>query len=274
MLNRVLILVLAIIHLNIYSQCLPNSIYQDSTANVWPATGFPDGMVGVSYYQYWDIKAPSTLIEAALGDTAFVTVDTLGQSFYIGDWPVDSVVTIDIHDLPPGVTVDCNTPNCTYLGGEIGCANIYGVPNTAVTYSTDIISNLYSHGVISINVGGVPLTLPVSLDYFSITGKYDTINRYTINILDATSMPNSYEEIDIQNIRTQNNITYLDVYSNIPTQAELSFVDLLGRKVHSETINLSVGNNQYTAKVEKGIYIITLQNRHLYIARNINTYTN
>ena len=40
---------------------------------------------------------------------------------------------------------------------------------------------------VQIGGGGVPLTIPVELDYFSITGKYDTVSRYSINILETTS---------------------------------------------------------------------------------------
>ena len=92
-----------------FSQCVPNPIYQDSLPNVWPVSGFPDGTVGVSYSQIWTMKIPETLIEAALGDTAFVTVDTLGQSIYIGDWLVDSVKIMEVLNTPPGMSVDCNT---------------------------------------------------------------------------------------------------------------------------------------------------------------------
>ena len=103
------------------------------------------------------MKIPSTLIEAALGDTAFVTVDTLGQTFYIGDWLVDSVVTIDVLNIPPGMSVDCNTSDCVFLGGTVACAEINGIPTIPDWYDLQIISNLYSHGVITVNVGGVPL---------------------------------------------------------------------------------------------------------------------
>lgn len=268
--RKLLIFIAWIISFGVYSQCVPNPIYQDSMPNVWPSTGFPNGMVGVSYCQSWDMKAPATLIEAALGDTAFVTVDTLGQSIYIGDWPVDSVVTIDIHDLPPGIIVDCSTPNCTYLGGEIGCANIYGIPTTAGTYSTDIVSNLYSHGVVSINVGGVPLTLPIEVNYFDITGQYDTINRYTITIVESSSTIDSCisaitekeNNLDIYNIIKQNHYLYFNIYSGNTNKFFLIITDLLGRKIYSNNLLINSGRNEYHINkyIENGIYIITLNN--------------
>ena len=197
-----------------FSQCVPNPIYQDSIYGLWPLSGFPDGMVGVYYNQSWDIKTPSTLLEAALGDSATVTVDTLGSTIYIGDWPVDSVVTIDVYDIPPGLIIECNTPGCNLPGDQVGCADISGIPTTIGTYSTDIVTNLYTHGVVSITVGGVPLTVPVSLDYFSVTGTYDTVSRYTITIVEATSIIEQRNHLEITNIINQNNNLYFDIYSS------------------------------------------------------------
>ena len=85
-------------------------------------------MVGVGYSQSWDMKTPTTLLDAALGDSSIVTVDTLGSTIYIGDWPVDSVVTIDVYDIPPGLIVECSTP---------GCRNIFGPPHL-LAYQCDL----------------------------------------------------------------------------------------------------------------------------------------
>lgn len=248
--------------INSYSQCVVNSTYQDSMPNVWPSSGFPDGMVGVYYYDFWEMKAPETLIEAAYGDTAFVTVDTLGNTIYIGDWPVDSVVTVDIYDLPPGIVVDCSTPNCTYLGGQIGCANIYGTPTTVGTYATDIVTNLYSHGVISINVGGVPLTLPVEINYFDVTGKYDTVSRYTINIVSPSSINEKENGLQITNIMNKNNRLDLSIYSSKNDRLWISITDILGREVYSSNLLVHAGMHEYNINkcLENGLYIITLNN--------------
>jgi len=245
-----------------YSQCIPNPIYQDSIYGIWPLSGFPDGMVGVYYSQSWDIKTPSTLLEAAFGDSATVTVDTLGNTIYIGDWPVDSVVTIDVYDIPPGLIIECNTPSCNLPGDQVGCADISGIPTTIGTYSTDIVTNLYTHGVVSITVGGVPLTLPISLDYFSVTGTYDTVSRYTIKIVGATSIIEQKNNLEITNIINQNNNLYFDISSINSDKYNFIITDILGRNIYSSDLLISSGKNTHTiAKyIENGIYIITLKN--------------
>jgi len=260
--NILLLLSILLVSLSVSAQCIPNPIYQDSMPNIWPSTGFPDGMVGVSYSQSWDMKTPSTLLEAAFGDSATVTVDTLGNTIYIGDWPVDSVVTIDVYDIPPGLLVECSSPGCSYPGDQVGCADISGVPTTIGTYTTDIVTNLYAHGVVSIIVGGVPLTLPVSLDYFSVTGAYDTVSRYTIKIVGATSIIEQKNNLEITNIINQNNNLYFDICSSNSDKYNFIITDMLGRNIYSSDLLVSSGKNTHNiAKyISNGIYIITLKN--------------
>ena len=250
------------------SQCIPDTIYQDSLPNIWPSSGFPDATIGESYSQIWTMKIPSTLIEAALGDTAFVTVDTLGQTFYIGDWPVDSVVTIDVLNTPPGMSVDCNTSNCVFLGGTVACAEINGIPTTPDWYDLQIISNLYSHGVITVVVGGVPLTLPVNVNYFDIVGHYDTVSRYMITVNQASSLENVNNKIEIINISLKNNNLQLKIQSNFSDKFQLNITDVIGRRVLVKEIILESGENNFifNQKLQNGLYIINLQNQNTRIS--------
>ena len=272
MINKITLIFLLLVYSVLsFSQCIPNSVYQDSMPNVWPASGFPDGMIGINYSQSWDMKTPATLLEAALGDSSVVTVDTLGSTIYIGDWPVDSVVTIDVYDIPPGLIVECSSPNCSYVGNQVGCAEISGIPTTLGTYSTDIVTNLYTHGVVTINVGGVPLTVPVELDYFSVTGQYDTIHRYTINITEATSVMEQKNLLEITNVNYKNNKLYIDISSSNSNICNLIISDVSGRIIYSS--NISLKSNPYTHKIakyiENGIYIITLRNNKNIISKKI-----
>jgi hypothetical protein len=254
-----------------FSQCIPNPIYQDSLPNIWPASGFPDGTVGESYSQIWTMKIPETLIEAALGDTAFVTVDTLGNSIYIGDWLVDSVKIMEVLNIPPGMNIDCNTSDGVFSGGTVACADINGTPTTSDWYNLKIITNLYSHGLVSLNVGGVPLTLPVSLDYFDITGAYDTVSRYMITINNATAIDNTASNLKITSLICNENNFSFGVYSNTSEKFKLIITDISGRSIYTENIHTSIGRNKFqvNSSIEHGIYIITLQNDNKYISRKV-----
>lgn len=266
-----LILLVGYLPLNSTSQCVPDPIYQDSLPNIWPDSGFPDATIGVQYSQIWTMKIPSTLIEAALGDTSFVTIDTLGQSLYIGDWTVDSVVTIDVLNTPPGMSVDCNTPNCAFPGGTVACADINGIPTTTDWYNLQIITNLYAHGVVTVVVGGVPLTLPAEINYFDITGQYDTVSRYMITVNEPTDIQNISNNLRITNLVSDNNNISFNIYSNENTEFNLLFADLLGRTIISEKIQTQAGKSEYkfSTNTENGIYILKLKNKEFNLSQKI-----
>ena len=281
--KNILILIICLSTIQTFSQCIPNSTYQDSLPNIFPHYGFPNGAIGVSYCQSWTMKTPSTLIDAAYGDSAMVTIDTLGNTIYIGDWIVDSVVTIDVFNSPPGLTIECSTPSCTYLGDEVGCVDISGIPTEIGTFSTDIVTNLWSHGVVSIVVGGVPLTIPVELDFFSVTGTYDTVSRYNITILDSSSLVDTCNGYYFTSISSkENNLDIIKVLNN-PKQLNLSIssdqksnylltlTDILGRKMYSEKLLVKSGINTYQINkhLENVIYIITLNNHNISFSKKI-----
>ena len=271
MIKKIIVVILLIINFNAFSQCVPNSIYQDSIYGVWPISGFPDGMVDIYYHQSWDMKMPSTLLEAAFGDSSAVTVDTLGSIIYIGDWPVDSVVTIDVYDVPPGLVIDCSVPTCAYPGDQVGCADISGFPTKTGTYSTDIVTNLYTHGVVSITVGGVPLTIPVELDYFSVTGTYDTISRYSITITELTSINEVKDDIEITNIMKQDNDVYFEIYSHNSNEYTLNITNILGTQLYNEYIFVNSGKNEYSIdkNLTNGIYIFTIKNNTMSFSKKV-----
>jgi hypothetical protein len=255
-----------------YAQCIPNPIYQDSLPNVWPITGFPSATVGASYYQKIDVKIPATLLDAALGDSSYVTIDTLGQIFYIGDWPVDSMILVGVYDLPPGILFDCYTNNCAAIGDSVTCANIHGIPTTVGSYATDILSNLYTHGVINVTLGGIPLTVPVEIDYYSQFGYYDTIYRYTIEVLPATSIEILNNNIlSVSHFHANNKTIEIRINTNYNDDLSVYIHDILGRKLYNDILQTNVGENRYIIdrKLNEGIHIISLQQRNTQIFEKV-----
>ena len=111
-----------------YGQCQPNSLYQDSTYNIWPDTmiNLPQATQGAVYSAVLDIKTPATLIEASGGDSSLTVIDTLGQSYYIGDWPVDSMELVSLSGLPLGLSYGCDISTCVLPGDFLSCAYVNG----------------------------------------------------------------------------------------------------------------------------------------------------
>ena len=58
--NFILSTVITLSFSNYFTQCIPDSIYADSTFGVWPTpqTNFPPGDVGIPYYEVVNFKIP------------------------------------------------------------------------------------------------------------------------------------------------------------------------------------------------------------------------
>ncbi len=261
----VLILTLTFSYILGFAQCTPNSLYQDSAYNIWPDTiqNLPHATQGVNYYTQIDLKTPTTLIEAASGDSSITTIDTLGNSYYVGTWPVDSMVMVSTIGAPSGITLDCNTPNCTFEGDVVGCANVYGTTNDpAGIYPITIEVNVYTHG--SITVFGIPI--PVETDLYSATGSYETIKGYNIVVNSATGLETFHQDDFVLFQNTPNPFTeYTNIQFNTPNSDNVVFevIDMFGRSVYIEQITATKGLNTYQFSynfLSAGIYMYNINN--------------
>ena len=259
-----LILILSISYVFVFAQCTPNSLYQDSVYNIWPDTiqNLPYVTQGGNYYTQIDLKTPTTLIEAASGDSSITTIDTLGNSYYVGTWPVDSMIMVSTIGLPSGITLDCNTANCTYVGDVVGCANVYGITNDPVgVYPITIEVNVYTHG--SITVFGIPI--PVQTDLYAATGSYETIKGYNIVVSPTTAIETFHQDDFVLLQNTPNPFTgSTNIQFNTPNSNNIVFevVDMLGRSVYNDKIISVIGLNTYpfSCNLPAGIYMYTVNN--------------
>ena len=64
---------------NVYSQCTPDTYYQDSTYGIWPDTiqNLAICVQNVNYHEELTIKTPATLLEATAGDSSILWIDTV-----------------------------------------------------------------------------------------------------------------------------------------------------------------------------------------------------
>ena len=260
----VLILTLTFSYILGFAQCTPNSLYQDSVYNIWPDTiqNLPHATQGVNYYTQIDLKTPTTLIEAAGGDSSLTTIDTLGNSYYIGTWPVDSMSMVSTIGLPNGFSLDCNTPNCVYEGDVVGCANVYGTTNDpAGVYPITILVNVYTHG--SITVFGIPIA--IETDLYSALGDYEYIEGYKIVVNSATGLETFHQDDFALFQNTPNPFAeYTNIQFNAPKSDNVAFevVDMFGRSVYADKIAATKGVNtyQFSHDLSAGIYMYTINN--------------
>ena len=259
-----LILALTFSYILGFAQCTPNSLYQDSVYNIWPDTiqNLPHATQGVNYYTQIDLKTPTTLIEAASGDSSITTIDTLGTAHYVGNWPVDSMVMVSTIGAPSGIILDCNTPNCMYEGDVVGCANVYGTTSDPVgVYPITILVNVYTHG--SITVFGIPIA--IETDLYSALGDYEYIEGYKIVVNSATGLETFFQDDFALFQNTPNPFAeYTNIQFNAPKSDNVAFkvVDIFGRSVYTEKIAATKGVNtyQFSYDLSVGIYMYTINN--------------
>ena len=262
--KAVLILTLIFSYTLGFAQCIPNSLYQDSVYNIWPDTiqNLPHATQGVNYYTQIDLKTPTTLIEAASGDSSLTTIDTLGNSYYIGTWPVDSMVMVSTIGAPSGIILDCNTPNCAYEGDVVGCANVYGTTNDpAGVYPITIAINVYTHG--SITVFGIPI--PVETDLYSALGDYEYIEGYKIVVNSVTGLEAFHQDDFVLFQNTPNPFAgFTNIQFNSPKSDNVEFevIDMFGRSIYTDRIAATKGLNtyQFSHNLSSGIYMYTINN--------------
>ena len=246
-------------------QCSPDSLYQDSISGTWPDTiqNLPHLTQGVAYYSIIDIKTPATLIEAANGDSSLTTIDTLGNTYYIGTWPVDSMILVQINGLPSGLTMDCNTgANCSFPGDVVGCANVFGTTNDPVgVYPIEILINIYTNGTITV----FGITVPVQTDLYTATGNYESIDGYKIVIDLATGIETFHQDDFVLFQNAPNPFTeFTNIQFNAPKSDNVAFevVDMFGRSVYADKIAATKGVNtyQFSHDLSAGIYMYTINN--------------
>ena len=271
--KSLLILTLCFSYFFSYGQCTLDLQYQDSMYNIWPDTlqNLPHVTQGVSYYTQIDIKTPTTLIEASGGDSSQTVIDTLGTQFYVGDWPVDSLILVETIGAPNGIVLDCNTPNCAYQGDVVGCANVYGTTNDPVgIYPITIVVNVYTHG--SITVFGFPV--PVETDLYSSTGSYETIEGYNIVVNSLTGVETFHQDdfVLFQNVPNPFS-EFTNIQFNSPNSDNVIFevVDMFGRIVYTQSISTKIGLNtyQFNHDLSSGIYMYSINNRKEIISKRM-----
>ncbi len=263
--KKILLITSIFYSLNTFSQCTLNPVYQDSSFGIWPTVdiNLPQAIQGQPYLSVIDIKTPTTLIEASGGDSALTSFDTLGQTFYVGDWVVDDFEIVSVTGLPSGISLDCYDPNCIILGNALSCATFSGTTNDPLgIYPIEIAVNVNTHGDIVYYLGPFPITVPVTTDLYSATGAYQYITGYEIEVSNISS--NNIK------IKTNNNILLSTIGSNkyivindpnfLNSSCDLRIYDISGKLIYSKEINSLPANSMFKIdnELNNGVYIFNL----------------
>jgi Secretion system C-terminal sorting domain len=227
-----------------FSQCTPNPLYATEDWGFWPLLdGLPNATIDVLYAQVIDFKLPTNtnVIDPEL------------------DFVITSAVLDSVTGLPVGIDWQCNAADCTYDGGEQGCATLSGVTAGPIgVYPLKIYITIIT------NVFGFPVPLPYTDTTFSLTvdGAIGINEEVKKNFSVLQNSPNPAKDIT--------KIKYA-LPSN--TLVELSVFDLVGKKVKSEKFFAEKGEKEYilnTSAMEAGIYMYSVKAYDKVITKRMN----
>ena len=232
-------LALAFTFIGAQAQCTADPQY--TIVGIYPdsATGLTGAIVGQAYDEVITIITPT--------DTS---VDLFGQSISV---TVQKIELTSVTGLPPSFSYDCANSLCTFLGGFTSCAVLSSPsPTSAEIGYHQIIMNT---------------TTTVDAGLFGIQTQDDIIDYYYINVTNATSVINKF-----------NNFTFelKDIFPNpVNSNAKIQFIsgnsndivftvfNYLGEKIEERNIAATRGVNDieiYAKDYANGMYLYSINN--------------
>lgn len=239
--------------------CVPNPIYADSTAGVYPlpdplgseTSSLNAGCTNSYYEQLFTAVVPDSILDVEFSGS-------------IIDLALYSVLVDSITGLPPGVDFACEPPTCLFEQLMTGCVLFSGVPTEAGTFYPVV------HSTVSVNVG-IDLVLPVNFP----SQPDDMIDifpgQYTIKICEdsncgecVVSTDNAFANV----IGLQQNIpnpfsttTRITIATDLSGEFDFKVFNLMGKMVHYEQVNIISGENTITfdgSQLESGVYLYAI----------------
>ena len=237
--NFFLTLTLAFAFVGAQAQCTPDP--QFTITGIYPdsATGLTNAMVGQAYNEVITIISLLDTSTVILGQTISVTIQTIELTSVTG--------------LPPSFSYDCATTNCIFAGGSTSCAVLTSAgPTSAEIGSHQVIMNT---------------TTTVDAGLFGIQTQNDVVDYYYINVSNATSVINQFNDFTFE---------LKDVFPNpVNSNAKIQFIsgnsadivftvfNYLGEKIEERNIAATRGVNDIEISSKdyaNGMYLYSINN--------------
>ncbi len=243
--------------------CEPNEMYADSTSGVYPAPYEPDLSPDGGITECAIVGQPFSF------DFTVVVGDTI--TFGAFSFPLDSIKINEVQGLPVGLNYICNPPNCTFEKNTLSCANLFGTPtsdNVPGEYALTIVGAAF--------VNGSPLPFPISFPDDNLAP-----GSYSINLLadDTTPCPVSAVSESFKGLMSMDVMpnpasgeATLEISSIFAGNFELRVLDLLGRTVHQEKVEVLAGKQRLKincAEFSEGMHLVFLSNQEGYLTQKL-----
>ncbi|MDX2133965.1 MAG: T9SS type A sorting domain-containing protein [Saprospiraceae bacterium] len=167
-----------------------------------------------------------------------------------------------IDNLPAGITYLCDPPNCVFNANTLGCILLYGTPNMPAPTLPDTFDLVVNVVLFTPLIPGVPFPVQFPGDF--IPGNYYLI----LNPAGTSCMSSAFDPGSrIASLKNAPNPfdaeTRIEVESMVSGNFYFEVTNLLGQRVHEQTVALSEGPNQFTfhaGHLPNGSYLYALSN--------------
>jgi len=222
--------------------CIPDNSF--TSPGYYPDSLSP-ATIGASYEQVVTIIVPSdTVIELIPG-----VPSTL---------PIDSIVVTSISNLPPGFSYACEPSSCSFTGGSTNCMIVTGTPLTGAG-EYNLIVNVDAYSSQAAIFGLSPLAETINFGKFTV---FDNVGVETIE--------NSNFKIESISPQPFQGSGFINLTSPTSGNLSLDFIDVLGKKVASQSFLISKGSSkiQLNQNLSAGLYfVIATLDRYSYATK-------
>ena len=212
-------LTLVVAFIGAHSQCTPDPQY--TIAGVYPdsATGLADALVGQAYSEVITIITPIDTNVVFSGFPITVNIIDIG---------LDSV-----NGLPSRFSYECSVPNCIFAGGSTACAVLLSASPTASEIG---LHQLFMYTTTTVDAG-----------LFGIQTQNDIIDYYYLNVTNATSTINKFDNFtfEMKDVfpNPVHNKSRIQFISGEPKPVVFSVFNYLGEKIDEQIIFANHGIN-------------------------------
>lgn len=252
--KKVLLLLLAVTltaSLSVAQTCVRDSNLLVTGKLLSPAAYSPDSpfynlhlaCIGEAYNQSVTINVPPTY------STGTITVPITNVSI---------PVTGGIGMYPAGMNYTCDPPNCTFGANTLGCILLHGTP--AGSNPAPDTLDLSLSATVGTPFGPFPVAFPGDA---APGNHYYLILNPMGGCMSAAAEPGSPFSALSATPNPFSGQTRIDAHSTQNGRFQFEVFDLLGNRVHAESVQLFEGVNQFTfdgAQLPAGTYVYSLGN--------------
>lgn len=259
------------VSLNVQAQnCMPDPIFADSTAGVFPlpdpigspTSSLDPGCVDAPYNQLFTAVVPDSI--SAVFNGVPINAELI------------SVAVDGIDGLPAGVDFACEPPDCIFLQNTSGCVLFSGTPTEAGDFlpivRTTVAGNI-----------GAPISLPVNfpaqpgdqIDIFPGEYKITVFPEGSSEAACSVGVNDALAEV----LGLQQNIpnpfsktTSITVDSKESGEFDFKVYSLIGELVHSEVLMLSAGQNIFEfdgSTLNSGMYFYAVGQENAVVTKRM-----